>query len=387
VGEEAKNSAAGSFASLSLYLARSLVHLSRAPVSLALSNMDSAMAENMFRKAHSLWMGEGSAVVDNEGAFGLFQTAAQLGHAGAQCALGIMYLCGSGTERDDVTAVRWLKRAADQNYTRALRLLGSMWSAGRGLHADEDTRLFRECQEAADRGDPVAQHYTALLYECGRGTERSTERAVKYYEMAIERNYALSINNLGFMYYRGTGVPVDKPRGLELLQRAAALGLPIANTTLGFVHKQGDPGLVEKNLDKAIECFTLAADNGDAVAHLERMSSSLFVRSFVRERVSTISRSLDRGSGISQSRSSMRVVGQIYAELNRHQEAFARFLQSAGFGHPSAFNALGLCCFSGKGTPVDLYERLVQPYPMPMRAALQLTDRYTHAGNSHSSGS
>jgi len=83
----------------------------------------------------------------------------------------------------------------------------------------------------------------------------------------------------------------------------------------------------------------------------------------------------------------MRVVGQIYAELNRHQEAFARFLQSAGFGHPSAFNALGLCCFSGKGTPVDLYERLVQPYPMPMRAALQLTDRYTHAGNSHSSGS
>jgi uncharacterized protein len=292
---------------------------------------DQQEADALFVRGHALWMGESTSPllfsapsnttssasppptivsqpipVDNEAAFRLFKVAAEAGHAGAQCALAILLLCGSGTPRDDVAAVRWLKRAADQHYTRALRLLGSMWSSNRGRDPDHDRELFIQCREAAHRGivlsrrqfqsgppsqrleeltptalcilhcvgctgDPASQHYTALLCECGRGTEQSTEEAIKYYEMAIENGYALSINNLGYMYYRGAGVEMDKVKGLGMLHRAAGMGLPIANTTLGFVHKQGDDNLVEKNLEKAIECFTLAADNGDAVAQLERM--------------------------------------------------------------------------------------------------------------------
>lgn len=48
-----------------------------------------------------------------------FEPLAEQGDANAQRSLGIMYAYGEGVTQDDVKAVAWYRRAADQGYAAA----------------------------------------------------------------------------------------------------------------------------------------------------------------------------------------------------------------------------------------------------------------------------
>ena len=61
---------------------------------------------------------------------------AELGIAGAQFNLGVMYANGRGVLQDDFEAVHWYRRAADQGLAGAQFNLGVMYANGRGVLQD-----------------------------------------------------------------------------------------------------------------------------------------------------------------------------------------------------------------------------------------------------------
>ena len=78
---------------------------------------------------------------------------AELGIAGAQFNLGVMYANGRGVLQDDFEAVHWYRRAADQGLAGAQFNLGVMYANGRGVPQD-DAEAARWYRLAAEQGYP-----------------------------------------------------------------------------------------------------------------------------------------------------------------------------------------------------------------------------------------
>ncbi|WP_424985204.1 caspase family protein [Microbulbifer sp. S227A] len=85
------------------------------------------------------------------------------------------------------------------------------------------------------------------------------EQAVAFLERASAAGSAEAQFELAKIYERGTGVPVDQARALELYQQSAAQDYADAINDLGFMHYQGGLGL-PANPQKALEFFERAAD-------------------------------------------------------------------------------------------------------------------------------
>ena len=62
-----------------------------------------------------------------------YTLAAEQGHAGAQCNLGVMYGNGEGVPQNDETAVKWYTLAAEQGNAVAQDKLDVMYAKGEGV--------------------------------------------------------------------------------------------------------------------------------------------------------------------------------------------------------------------------------------------------------------
>lgn len=100
------------------------------------------------------------------------QTKAESGDASAQEALGKAYEEGNGVPRDDVSAVRWYRKAADQ-------------------------------------GNAAAEDDLGVMYRLGQGVEKNKEEAVRWYRKAAKHGNPQAMFNLGASYYNGDGVNSD----------------------------------------------------------------------------------------------------------------------------------------------------------------------------------
>jgi TPR repeat protein len=72
--------------------------------------------------------------------------------AKAQDNLGWMYKNGRGVVQDDVEAVKWFRKAAEQGYPAAQDNLGWMYKNGRGVVQD-DVEAVKWFRKAAEHGD------------------------------------------------------------------------------------------------------------------------------------------------------------------------------------------------------------------------------------------
>src|ERR1700726_4485083 len=61
---------------------------------------------------------------------------AYAGNVNAQVQLGVIYLTGDGVAKDDVEAVKWLRKAVEQDNALGERYLAEMYFKGRGVTAD-----------------------------------------------------------------------------------------------------------------------------------------------------------------------------------------------------------------------------------------------------------
>jgi len=104
----------------------------------------------------------------NEAASEWYQLAAEQGFAEAEFGLGTMYASGEGVERDSDKAVELFTRAANQEYTQAIRVLVLAYEKGQlGLRIDYDKSLAW-LNAGVDAGDPWSIKWLAKAYRSGR---------------------------------------------------------------------------------------------------------------------------------------------------------------------------------------------------------------------------
>jgi TPR repeat protein len=154
-----------------------------------------AIAVLMLALGFTLGVFASGASGDSDAAYAAYQdghyaTALRLAHplaaegnARAQSTLGLLYYHGNGVPQDPDEALKWFRRAADQDDAIAQFHLGVMFSNGEGVPQDnaEAANWFRR---AADLGDAPAQYNLALFYVKGLAGEADNISAHMWFNLA-----------------------------------------------------------------------------------------------------------------------------------------------------------------------------------------------------------
>jgi len=166
---------------------------------------------------------------DERKAASLYQEAARLGDAEAQCNLGFMYDVGRGGLNPDIKlAATWYRRAAEQGLADAQANLGSLYEEG------------------------------------GPGFPVNDVEAAVWFRKASDQGYARGHLCLAAMYAQGRGVPQDPAEDARLSRLAAQQGDCRGQARLAnaLIHGHG----VEKNIEEAMRLLHAASQQGDADA-------------------------------------------------------------------------------------------------------------------------
>jgi len=143
--------------------------------------------------------------------------------AEAQFQLGKRYHEGNEVLKDDVEAVKWYRKAAEQGHAGAQNSLGLRYSRGEGVNMNQ-TEAVKWYRMAAEQGYARAQFNLALRYRRGEGVEKNPVEAVKWFRLAAEQGHAKAQYKLGECYYNGDGMEKDKEEAVKWLRKAAQQG-------------------------------------------------------------------------------------------------------------------------------------------------------------------
>src|SRR5207247_4637589 len=75
---------------------------------------------------------------------------AEAGDAESEVELGLRYEQGEGVAKDQVEAVKWYRKAAEQNFALAQYNLGVFYQKGEGVEKDERQRLFGGAEDPVE---------------------------------------------------------------------------------------------------------------------------------------------------------------------------------------------------------------------------------------------
>ncbi len=167
-------------------------------------------------------------------------------------------------ERNPAEAKRLLEKAMEMGNDYAPYRLGLGFERGEfGDKGEPDYKKILGLYElAAERGSvsgmDLAGHYYRL--DIAGEDDRNGEKAVEYFNKAIERNSNYSRVELALCYEIGRGIEKDYTKAFELYKHAAEQGYPYANIKMGYYLEDGLVG--EEDFTAAFENFKIAADAG-----------------------------------------------------------------------------------------------------------------------------
>lgn len=131
----------------------------------------------------------------------------------AQLMVGAAYERGVlGAPKNLDEALKWYRRAADQNMAEAEIKIANFYLTGTGV--PRDLKMANEwLLRASDHGSAKADNFLGDSYLTGRGVEKNADTAARYYLKAANANIANSQITIGGLYVQGLGVPKDIDEG------------------------------------------------------------------------------------------------------------------------------------------------------------------------------
>lgn len=174
------------------------------------------------------------------------------------------------TSADIERALDLLKSAADKNYVPAYRPLARMYDKGYKKVPEDLEKAFEWDLKAAEAGDVLAYGNVGYAYREGEGTMKDFDKAKEWYEKGIAKNIPGSMRGLAYMYLSDfKGFENDNEKAFELYNKAYETDVKTGNTegqansaiSIGYCYNLGYG--VPKNMDKAIEWYTKAAEAGE----------------------------------------------------------------------------------------------------------------------------
>lgn len=236
------------------------------------------------------------------------ETAAKAGDPHARSVLGFSYQMGMGRERNKAKAILYHAFAAEGGnlqskmalahiyarqdmHEKAVKLYGELAEVAVNsfliskdspviepvrIHVGaeenkealrksrgEDDEDFQILEYQAQKGNAGAMYKIGIFYYFGlRGLRRDPSKALAWFSKAVEKGEPRSMELLGEIYVRGTGVERNYTKALEWLTLAAKHQLYSAYNGIGYLYVKGY-GVEKKNYTKAKEYFEKAADNED----------------------------------------------------------------------------------------------------------------------------
>lgn len=333
-----------------------------------------APAQYMLGRAHKLGYGVGR---NDAEAVKWIRKAAGQNFALAEMELANMYFQGEGVAKDIAEGMKWLRRAADHGDSMAQFTLG--YSLELQGNATEAASLYRK---AAEQGLLMAQTAIGFLYENGKGVRQDFKEAVNWYRKAAEQGYSNAQSNLGSMYYEGKGVKKDVAEAASWYRKSAEGGWIIGQLNLANLYVAGEG--VPKDYVSAYMWHSLAASSGDATgkqmldAIAGKMKSEEIgeAKRRVQEWSKSHAASRDLGGGVyvtekkaskddEQAAQQLKRaaergdpdaqsrLAEVYYRVRDYKTAFAWFLKSADQGYARGQYNLGVMYMEGSGTPKD----------------------------------
>ena len=114
--------------------------------------------------------------------------SADAGDAAAQARLAKSYQ--TGREKDDAEAIRWYRKAAEQDSAEAELALGNIYAKGKGVARDL-TEAARWYRLAAEQGNIQAQEALGELCKKGEGVQRDVVEAYMWFALATKADQIL----------------------------------------------------------------------------------------------------------------------------------------------------------------------------------------------------
>ncbi len=109
---------------------------------------------------------------------------AEQGDAKAQWQLGQVYSVGAPVGmKDDPEAIRWFRKAAEQNFVPALDALAYFYELGYGVARDE-AEAMKWRRKAAEQNSTAAQLRLGFCYRDGKGVEKDEVEAYAWFDLA-----------------------------------------------------------------------------------------------------------------------------------------------------------------------------------------------------------
>ena len=160
------------------------------------------------------------------------------GNARAQLLIGLRYLKGDGVAIDKREAAKWILKASAAH-------------------------------------DPMAQYWTAEIFQHGDGVAPDASEALRWYEAAAGQGNRQAMHDLGVAYAEGLGTQKDYEESARWFAKAAALGLTNSQFNLAVLYERGEG--VKQDLAEAYKWYAVAAASGDSEssARIEAIASQI----------------------------------------------------------------------------------------------------------------
>jgi TPR repeat protein len=105
------------------------------------------------------------------------------------------------------------------------------------MHAEDEA--IAKLRTSAEGGDASAQNQLGLLYYEGTGVPQNYLQAKQWFEQAAKQGHAGAQTNLGTMYLQGEGAVPNDRMALFWFSQAAEQGNALACAKLGLMYVQG----------------------------------------------------------------------------------------------------------------------------------------------------
>ena len=206
-----------------------------------------------------------------------FQKAADAGLAEGDYRVGLCYRDGA-LQGGGAAAVDWLQRAAAGGYAAADCAIGELYLTGTGVEQAAATGLAY-CVKGARAGDVAAMEKVAELYWNGEGTPADPGQAATWLASAAKAGSAKSAWTLGQRYADGDGLPVDLGQANTYLRMAFEHGKLAAAATLAEMLAPlvtAEDGTVDQRIGTAALFWAGLASHVDESAEQRTRSAALY---------------------------------------------------------------------------------------------------------------
>ena len=192
-----------------------------------------------------------------------FKKSAELGCAQAFANIGNIYHFGTGVKKDIHEARRWYKRGMEKNDGDSF----GFYAISLDSYADE-REAFNCMKRATELNPEFGGWWNDLgdMYFYGTGTEKNLAKAFECYEKGAQAGSSRAANMLGIMYGKGEYVEQNERKAFEFFKKAVELDdtYITAVKNLAYCYSNGEG--VGQDSYEAFKLYKQAAEAGDVEA-------------------------------------------------------------------------------------------------------------------------